>query len=209
MYMQRKLMLAAAAVMMLAACNGSKTTQLSAQFGDNAPETVKVTVGEVLDKTVEVEDGKFEFEAPVDVTTISRIRAGMSVFSFISDGTKITLNLEDGKAYSNKKGVHTRYVEYNKWMDEFTKGYRKRLDEIGDDKAAADAYFNEMLGKYNDFQKTTFRANKDNILGVTALSHLQIDDAKELLSLFNSLSAKMKETPEALKLKKALENELK
>ena len=35
--MQKKLMLAAAAVMMLAACNGAKETLVSAQFGENAP----------------------------------------------------------------------------------------------------------------------------------------------------------------------------
>ena len=50
-------MLAAAAVMMLAACNGAKETLVSAQFGENAPELVKVIVGNKVDTTVVVKDG--------------------------------------------------------------------------------------------------------------------------------------------------------
>ena len=109
--MQKKLMLAAVAVMMLAACNGAKQTHVSAQFGDNAPARVKVTVGDKADTVVVVKDGKFEVDVPVDVTTLSRVRVGMSVYSFISDGSKITLDPNNGKAYSDKKnGIHTRYT---------------------------------------------------------------------------------------------------
>ena len=71
--MQKKLMLAVAAVMMLAACNGAKQTHVLAQFGDNAPARVKVTVGDKADTVVVVKDGKFEIDVPVDVTTLSRI----------------------------------------------------------------------------------------------------------------------------------------
>ena len=107
--MQKKLMLAAAAVMMLAACNGAKETLVSAQFGENAPELVKVTVGNKVDTTVVVKDGKFEVNVPVDLTTLSRVRFDRSIYSFISDGSKITLNLKDGevaiRGWLEKSGV--------------------------------------------------------------------------------------------------------
>ena len=108
-------MLAVAAVMMLAACTGSKTTHLSGEFGDNAPDRVKVSVGEDFDTTVKVEDDKFEVDVPKNLASLSRVRAGMSVYSFVSDGSKITLNPADGKAYSDKKkGVWGQFLHYRK-----------------------------------------------------------------------------------------------
>jgi len=210
MHMQKKLMLAAAAVMMLAACNGPKVTHLSAQFGDDAPERIKVTVGDKIDTMVFVKDGKFEVDVPVDLTVLSRARAGMSVYSFISDGSRITLNPEDGKAYSDKKkGAQSHFAEYNKWMEDFMAGYRKKLDEIGDDQEAADAYFDEMLAQYNDYQKSTVKANKDNFLGLMALSQMESDDPKEMLSLINTLSSDMQALPDVAKMKKTYEDKLK
>ena len=204
--MQKKLMLAAAAVMMLAACNGAKETLVSAQFGENAPELVKVTVGNKVDTTVVVKDGKFEVNVPVDLTTLSRVRFDRSIYSFISDGSKITLNLKDGKAYSNqKKGVHTKYVEYNKWTGDFKADYARRIEQIGDDQAAVDACFKEMLPQYNDYLKATIKANKDNVLGAIALSQYGSDDPKEVMSLINSLSPKIQQHPEVASLKKAYE----
>ena len=204
--MKKKMMLAVAAVMMLAACTGSKTTHLSGEFGDNAPDRVKVSVGEDFDKTVEVNDDKFEVDVPKNLTSLSRVRAGMSVYSFVSDGSKITLNPADGKAYSDKKkGVHSRYVEYNKWTKAFKAEYRRKADELGDDQAAADAYFNEMLAQYNDYVKATIKANKDNVLGVIALSEYGSDDPKVILPLIKTLSSKMQQHPDVVKLKKAYE----
>lgn len=204
--MQKKLMLAVAAVMMLAACNGSKTTHLSGEFSDNTADRVKVSVGD-FDTSAKVMNGKFEIDVPKNLASMSRARAGMSVYSFISDGSKITLNPADGKAYSDKKkGVHSRYVEYQKWTQDFKAEYRRKVDEIGDDKAAADAYFNEMLAKYNDHLKATIKANKDNVLGVIALSEYGSDDPKVILPLIKSLSSKMQQHPDVVKLKKAYES---
>ena len=204
--MQKKLMLAAAAVMMLAACNGAKETRVLAQFGENAPERVKVTVGNKVDTTVVVKDGKFEIDVPVDLTTLSRVRVGRSVYSFISDGSKITLDPKDGKAYSNQKnGVHARYVEYNRWTKEFKDEYARKVEQIGDDQDAVEACFKEMLPQYNDYLKETIKANKDNVLGAIALSQYGSDDPKEVMSLINSLSPKIQQHPEVASLKKAYE----
>lgn len=206
--MLKKMMLAAVAVLMLAAC-GSKETQVCADFGNNAPDRVRVTVGDKIDTTVPVIDGKFEIEVPVDLTTMAHARAGSSVYSFVSDGSKITLDPKDGKAYSNKKGVHSRYVEYTKWMDDFLAAYRKEVEALGDDQDAADALFKERQAEYIEFHKETIKANKDNILGLTALRQIENDDAKEMLSLINSFSSGMRKLPELVELKKSYEEDLK
>lgn len=202
-------MLAATAVMMLAACNGSKTTPLAAQFDDNAPKSVRI-VSEKIDTTVIVKNGQLKFNVPVDLTTLTYAHAGRSIYSFISDGSKITLNQEDGKAYSdNEKGVHTHYLEFITWRDDFMAAYNKRVNEIGDDKEAFDAYLQEVLAPYNDYLKETLKANRDNALGVMALNQMSIDDPNEMLSLINTLSSEMKERPEVIQMKKACEEELK
>ena len=208
--MLKKLMLAAAALMMLAACNGSKTTHLSGDFGDKAPDRVKVIVGDNFDTVVAVKDGKFEVDVPVNFTTLSRARVGMSVYSFISDGSKITLDPEAGKACSNKKnGPHTHYIEYVKWMDDFLADYHKKLDEIGDDKQAADDLFNGMKTQYDEYQKATIKANKGNILGLMAFRQIDNGDPKEMLPLLNTLSSKMQQLPEVANKKKEYEEMLK
>ncbi|MBR1489336.1 MAG: hypothetical protein IJ611_01365 [Bacteroidales bacterium] len=201
--MYKRLMFAAVFAMMLAACTGHKETHLSAQFDDNAPESLKVTVHGMIDTTVYVKGGKCEVDVPVNVTSISRIHAGKAVYTFISDGSRITLVPAEGKAYSDQKnGVHSRFVEYNKWLEEFLATYHQKVGEMGDDKEAADAYFKEMQEKYNDYQRATIKANKDNVLASVALSHLNSDDPKEILSLINSLSPEIQALPDVAGLKK-------
>ena len=155
--MKKKMMLAVAAVMMLAACTGSKTTHLSGEFGDNAPDRVKVSVGEDFDKTVEVNDDKFEVDVPKNLASLSRVRAGMSVYSFVSDGSKITLN---------PIIVATGSVPL--------------LPPIPG-------------------------IDGDNVLGVIALSEYGSDDPKVILPLIKTLSSKMQQHPDVVKLKKAYE----
>ena len=163
----------------------------------NIPSWTEVPLKEYLEK---------RFDVPVDVTVLSHVKADASVFSFVSDGSKITLNMKDGKAYSDKKkGVHSRYVEYNQWLEEFLSAYRAKADSFGSDKDAADAYFAEKQAEYIAHHKATVKANKDNIVGLTALRRIQSDDAKEMLSLINSFSSEMQKLPELADLKKEYE----
>jgi hypothetical protein len=62
-----------------------------------------------------------------------------------------------------------------------------------------------MLAQYNDYVKATIKANKDNVLGVIALSEYGSDDAKVILPLIKTLSSKMQQHPDVVKLKKAYE----
>ena len=64
-----------------------------------------------------------------------------------------------------------------------------------------------MLPEYNDHLKATIKANKDNVLGAIALSQYGSDDPKEVMSLINSLSAKIQKHPDVVALKKAYGSE--
>ena len=203
--MMKKMMYLAAAALMLVACNSGKTTKVFAQWNDNAPEKVKFNVGDKMDTTVVVKDNKLEVKLPVELTAMTRARVGSSIYQFVSDGSKITLNTEDGTATSSsKKGVHARYQAYNKWMEDFISDYRAKVEEFKDDEAAQIAYYDEVIGQFNDYQKKTLKANKNNILGLMALTQIDEEDPKEMLKLVGTLAPALQENPDVAKMKETL-----
>ena len=72
--------------------------------------------------------------------------------------------------------------------------YRTKMAELGEDEEAAEKYYEEVIEKFNDYQKETLKANTDNIIGLMAVSQIMSDDADEMLSLLNSLSPELKES---------------
>ena len=187
-----------AGVLLLAACGpkaGDKT-KVVGQFSENAPETVTISLGDVLDTTVAVVNGKFEVELPKDLTTFAYVQTDFMPVSFISDGTTITVDPMEGTAVSSsKKGAQARYAEYDKWMQDFMSDYRAKMAELGDDEDAAEDYFNGIIDSFNEHQKDVVKANSDNITGLLALSQIMDEDPEDLMELINGFSAEMKALP--------------
>ena len=202
--MKTQMMYLAVAAMLLAACapKAGKTTKVVGQFGEDAPESVQIAMGESLDTTITVVDGRFEAEIPTDFTQMAVIDAGLVPVTFVPDGSTITVDPAAGTAVSSdKKGVQARYAAYNDWMQAFMSEYRAKMAEFGDDEEAAEAYFNEVIDKYNDYQKETVKANPDNILGLMALSQIEEDDPAEMIALLDGLSEEMKGIPEVARMR--------
>ena len=198
----------AAAVALLAACSpkAGNTTKVVGQFGEDAPGFVEISMGEVLDTTIYVQDGRFEALIPTNLTTMAVIDAGMEPIAFIADGSTITIDPDAGTAVSSsKKGVNARYVAYNEWMEDFMADYREKMNGFGSDEEAAEAYFNEAVVQFNDYQVQTVKANPDNILALLALTQLEMEDAGLLSGLLDGLSDEMKALPEITALRTALE----
>ena len=202
----------AATAMLAAACTpkSGDTTRIVGKFAEDAPGVVEITVGNVLDTTVVVTDGRFEAEIPKDLTAMAMIQAGDSPISFLSDGSTITIDPEAGTAVSsNKKGPQARYVEYNDWMEKFFAEYRARIAEFGEDEEAAQEYFEGVIGKFDDYQKEAAKANPDTFVGLMAVSQISEADTEEILALLNGLSDEMKATPQAAQMIASYENKLK
>ena len=200
--MKFKLTLLAAALA-VAACapKSGPTTKLAGQFTEDAPSFVGLTIKGVLDTTLLVTDNRFEAEVPTDVTTMATLVAGTTSVTFVADGSTITIDPVAGTAVSsNKKGVQARYAAYNDYMENFMADYRAKMAELGEDEEAAEKYYEEVIEKYNDYQKETAKANLDNIIGLMAISQMMSDDADEMLGLLNSLSPELKESPLASRL---------
>ena len=188
-----------AAGLLLAACapKSGNTTKVVGQFKETAPEVVEFVMGDVLDTTVIVKNGRFEVEIPKDLTRVAVFQPGdyMGV-DFLSDGSVITIDPEKGTAVSsNKKGPQARYAAYVEWMESFISDYRAKIADFGEDEEAAAQYFDEIIDPFNDYQKETIAANSDNILGLMAFSQLMMDDVNELLGLLDGFSDEMKVTP--------------
>ena len=202
--MKTRMMILAATAMLLAACSpkAGKTTKVVGQFGEDAPESVQISMGESLDTTITVENGRFEAEIPTDPTQMVVVDAGLSPVTFVADGSTITVDPAAGTATSSdKKGVQARYAAYNDWMQQFMTDYRAKMAGFGDDEAAAEAYYDEVIGQFNAYQKETVKANPDNILGLMALSQLMEDDPNEMIALLDGLSEDMKAIPEVAQMR--------
>ena len=192
-----------AAALAVAACapKAGKTTQIVGQFTENAPETVRIVLGESVDTTVTVTDGRFEVVIPTDLCDVAYVETDYMPVSFIADGSKITVDPMAGTAVSsNKKGAQAHYAAYNAWMEQFMADYRAKMAEFGEDEEAAQKYFDEVVEKFNAYQKETAKANLDNIVGLMAISEIMDDDTEELKALLDGLSDEMKARPEVARM---------
>ena len=197
-----------AAALLLVACGpkAGKTTKVVGHFGEDAPETVQISLGDALDTTVTVTDGRFEVVIPTDLLGLAYVQTDFTPVSFIADGSTITVDPVAGTAVSsNKKGPQARYAAYDKWMQDFMTDYRNKMAGFGDDEDAAEEFFEKTIADFNDYQKETVRANSDNILGLMAFMQLMEDDPEEMQSLLDGFSEEIKALPEFAQLRSALE----
>ena len=206
--MSKRLIFLAAAVLAVACTpKPGKTTRVVGRFVEDAPVLVEIEMGNRLDTSVVVTDGRFEAEIPVDLQSMATLHTGDDVISFISDGSTITFDPKAGTAVSsNRKGPQARYSAYDAWMQDFMSGYRAKMAEIGEDEQAAEDYYKQAIVTYNDYQKETVRANGDNFLGLLALSQLTDEDPEVVKGLLDGLSEEMKALPEVAAMIASFEN---
>ena len=207
--MKTRMMLCAAALLSLVSC-GTRTTTVTGEFAEgNVPRFVSFHIDGVLDTNVVVVDNKFSAQIPVELTKMGTVGApGYKPGQFISDGTVLTIHFGEGVpevTSSDPKGVQSRYNDYAVWMDNFMDSYRRDSREFAmttlppeEAKAAADHYIDSVRTLFNNFNKETVLANKDNCLALTAAAQLDFE-GPEMLDLLNQLSPGMKALPEVEK----------
>jgi thiol-disulfide isomerase/thioredoxin len=200
----KKLMIAAMAMALVAACGTKATTQVSGSVPEGE-ETVQIVTADI-DTTLTVADGKFCIEVPTKVTAISYAAAAGRQVSFIADGSKITVDFEDGEAESSSKnGVQARFADYQNWNDDFMAEYRESVskEELSDDER--EEITENAVEKYNEHLLQVIKANKDNVLGLIGISNIELDDDAEMLALINGLSDELQAEPRVQAMKKSLD----
>lgn len=200
----KKLIISAVAMALVAACGTKATTQVSGSVPEGE-ETVQIVTADI-DTTLTVADGKFSIEVPTKVTAVSYAVAAGRQVSFIADGSKITVDFEDGEAESSSKnGVQARFADYQNWNDDFMAEYRESVskEELSDDER--EEITENAVEKYNEHLLQVIKANKDNVLGLIGISNIELDDDAEMLALINGLSDELQAEPRVQAMKKSLD----
>lgn len=213
----RKFVFATALAVAAVSCGKvSEMTEISGKVNVEGVTEVRVLVENVTDTIVPVTDGSFHVAIPADVTTFGRISAGSNGTSFISDGTPLTVVIDQESAVTSKYpkiSIQERMNSYNAdekvLMDEYM---GKQREIYGDsllsdtDKAARfEEYFDEFIVRYRAHHVDACKANTDNFVSVLALNGLrgELED-EEMASLVESLSPALQENRYVKSMKKAI-----
>ena len=218
----RSMLFATLSVAVLASCGG-KVADVTEITGTVVPEgisEVNVVVGEAVDTLVPVVDGKFAVTVPADVTALGTIAAGNIGVNFISDGTPLTVVLDQDVAVTSKYpniSVQEKLNAYNaeeqKFMDEYMAKQREIMADsllTQDEKSAQfEAYYDEFIEPYIAHHVEAAKSNPDNFISVFALSNLrsQIDDA-QMSELVNAVIPAIQESKYVSGMKEALDARL-
>ena len=218
----RSILFATLSVAVLASCGG-KVADVTEITGTVVPEgisEVNVVVGEAVDTLVPVVDGKFAVTVPADVTALGTIAAGNIGVNFISDGTPLTVVLDQDVAVTSKYpniSVQEKLNAYNaeeqKFMDEYMAKQREIMADsllTQDEKSAQfEAYYDEFIEPYVAHHVEAAKSNPDNFIAVFALSNLrsQIDDA-QMSELVNAVIPAIQESKYVSGMKEALDARL-
>ena len=203
----KKIILLATAVLAAAACGTSEITKVSGSFPADATETqVQIVAGD-LDKTIDLQDGKFSIEIPTDVASLAYAVSDGRQVQFVADGSRIEINFEDGVAVSSSKnGVHSRLVAYQDWNDKFMTDFRAKMSAEGLSEEDKKDIYEDAEEEFNAYLEKTIKANPDNILGLMAISNIELEDDEKMLSLIDGLSDKLREDPRVKAMRKAIDS---
>ena len=203
----RSILFATLGVAVMASCGG-KVSDVTKITGTVVPEgitEVNVVVGELVDTLVPVVDGKFAIDVPADVTVIGTVSAANYGTSFISDGTPLTVVLDEETKITSaypEISVNEKLVAFNEASKAYVEKYRTTQQEIKDaeDKTdqekeqALNEFYESFFAEYNEYNKKTYTENTDNFVALYALQSLigEFEDP-ELDSLLNLLAPALQE----------------
>ena len=202
--MKKMMLLGAAAALLLTAC-AQQNTRITGVFPeDNDVTTVEMIVGDQLDTVIAVTDGKFQIEVPTDVAALSYVMADGQQIQFVPDGNDVKIDFASGKSTSaSKKGVQARLTEFLDWNQTFMSDFQEKMAAASEEES--DAIYDEALSQYNDYMEKTIVANSDNVLGLMAISSIELEDDAKMLSLIEGLDERLQADPRVSAMKKSLE----
>ena len=206
----------------MASCGGkvSDVTEITGTVVPAGISEVNVTVGEAVDTLVPVVDGKFAVALPADPAALGMIAAGNYRANFISDGTPLTVVLDEEATVTSaypEVSVQEKLNAFNAAEKEYVEQYRTKQQKINSDsimtaeekEAALENFFDTFFKEYEEHNVTAFTENTGNFVSLFALQNLrgEFEDAK-LDSLLNLLSPALKEHKYVKSMQEALQARL-
>ena len=203
----RSILFATLGVAFMASC-GSKVSDITEISGTVVPEgitEVNVVLGDAVDTLVPVVDGKFYVELPANFSAIGQISAANCATSFISDGTPLTVVLDqESKVTSSlpEISIQEKLNAFYTADNEYVENYMTTRKEISEDaektdeqkKEALEKFYDEFFPMYREHNIKTYTENTDNIVSLVALQNLlgELEDV-QLDSLLNLLVPSLQE----------------
>ena len=203
----RSILLATLGVAFMASFGGkvSDVTEISGTVVPEGITEVNVVLGEVVDTLVPVVDGKFYVELPANFSAIGQISAASCATSFISDGTPLTVVLDqESKVTSSlpEISIQEKLNAFYAADEEQVEKYMSTRKEISEDaemsdeqkKEALDKFYDEFFPQYREHNIKAYTDNTDNIVSLVALQNLmgELEDV-QLDSLLNLLAPSIQE----------------
>ena len=203
----RSILFATLGVALMASCGGkvSDVTEITGTVVPAGISEVNVTVGEAVDTLVPVVEGKFTVALPADVAALGTIAAANYRANFISDGTPLTVVLDEETTVTSaypEVSVQERLNAFNAAEKGYIEQYRTKQQKINSDSimtqeekdAALENFFDSFFKEYREHNVAAFTENTDNFVALFALQNLrgEFEDQK-LDSLLNLLSPALKE----------------
>ncbi|MGN1221127.1 MAG: hypothetical protein ACI4TU_09315, partial [Candidatus Cryptobacteroides sp.] len=146
-----KFITAATAALTLAGCaKVSETTTITGTVVPEGLDNVSIVIKDQLDTLVPVADGKFKIEIPVNVCVMATASAGECAVSFIPDGTKLNIVLDNEskvESASPKISVQARYNEFNTKLEAMFGEFSAKRQEI----MSSDMSDEDKDKAFNDF----------------------------------------------------------
>ena len=184
----RSIILSAAALLVAFSCSrkASDVTRFVALNGPEGPYEVHVMSGAV-DTVLLFEDGKATVDLPVFLEGISGAESDAGSVLFISDGTRITLDMRGVLPLitsSDPKGVQSTFDTFQETLMD----YEKKLAERPENQ-------DEIYRGYKDYIKGQVKSQPGNAIGLIALaqSYYEYDDPDELVEDINNFSPALRE----------------
>jgi thiol-disulfide isomerase/thioredoxin len=213
----RAMLCAALAAFVIASCaKVADVTEVSGTVVPAGIDEVNITLGETVDTLVPVVEGRFAVTLPADVTAVATVKAANYGANFISDGTPLTVVLDETTTVTSKYpkiSVQERLNAFNAaeqtYVDEYSNTQREIMGDtvMTDDekKAKLEAFYESFFGPYNDHNLKTYTENTDNFVALYALQNLinEFEDA-QLDSLMNLLAPALQEHRYVQRMRKAI-----
>lgn len=203
----RSILFATVSVAVLAACGGkvSDVTEITGTVVPEGISEVNIVIGEAIDTLVPVTDGKFAVTLPADPTAIGTVSAANYGANFISDGTPLTVVLDQETVVTSKypkvsiqEKLNAFNAEEKAYGEEYMAAQRQIMGDslLTDEekKAKLGEFYESFFGPYKEHNVKTYTENTDNFVSLFALQNLrgEFEDA-ELDSLLNLLAPALKE----------------
>ena len=89
-----------------------------------------------------------------------------------------------------KKSAEEKLSEYEEWIEDFMEDFRERMEELEDDKEAAEAFSDSAYNAFVAYNRAALAGNLDNQVGVEALKTVYSDmEPDELEATLDKLTA--------------------